>query len=67
MRKRNDLHTPVPVSLLPPLDLFSPHSGKYHGESFCDYLNVWILCHCGFVLSFGVLLSESLPELTPES
>ena len=22
---------------------------------------------CGFVLSFGVLLSESLPELTPES
>ena len=32
--KRNDLHTPVPVS---PLDLSSPHSGKYHGESFfCD-------------------------------
>ena len=29
--KRNDLHTPVPVS---PLDLSSPHSGKYHGESF---------------------------------
>ena len=22
---------------------------------------------CGFLLSFGVLLSESLPELTPES
>ena len=31
MKKRNDLHTPVPVS---PLDLSSSHSGKHHGESF---------------------------------
>ena len=48
-KKRNDLHTPVPVS---PLDLASPHSGKYHGESFfCDYLNVWILWLSAFIWS----------------
>ena len=27
----------------------------------------WMYGFCGFLLSFGVLLSESLPELTPES
>ena len=49
MKKRNDLHTPVPVS---PLDLSSPHSGKHHGESFfCDYLNVWILWLSAFIWS----------------
>ena len=48
-RKRNDLHTPIPVS---PLDLCSPHSGKYRGESFfCDYLNVWILWLSAFIWS----------------
>ena len=48
-KKRNDLHTPVPVS---PLNLSSLHSGKYHGESFfCDYLNVWILWLCAFIWS----------------
>ena len=63
LKKGNDLHPPVPVS---PLDLSSPHSGKYHGGSFsCDYLklNVWIL----WLSAFISLLGESLPELTPES
>ena len=49
MKKRNDLHTPVPVL---PLDLSSPHSGKHHGESFFrDYLNVWILWLSAFIWS----------------
>ena len=48
-QRRNDLHTPVPVS---PLDLSGPHSGKHHGESFlCDYLNVWVLWLCAFIWS----------------
>ena len=58
----NNLYTPVPVS---PLVLYSAPSGKYHGGSFFhDYLNVWILWLCA---SFGVVLSESWPDLTLKS
>ena len=54
-RHGNDLHTPVPVS---PLDLYSEHFGRYHGESFlCDYLDVWTLWLCPFIWSPAELKS----------
>ena len=31
------------------------------------FATTWMYGFCGFMLSFGVLLTESQPELTPES